>query len=44
MIYQVNSIKQVIDGKEVLFYAAFSNQYRVAGKDVLSKFRTNMGS
>ncbi|MDH2999933.1 phage tail protein [Chelonobacter oris] len=44
MTYQVNSIKQVIDGKEVLFYDAFSNQYRVAGEDVLSKFRTNMGS
>lgn len=43
MTYQVNSIKQVIDGKEVLFYDAFSNQYRVAGEDVLSKYRTNVG-
>lgn len=44
MTYQVNSIKQVIDGKEVLFYDAFSNQYRVAGEDILSKYRANIGS
>lgn len=43
MTYQVHSIKQVIDGKEVLFYDAFSNQYRVAGQDVLQKFRANLG-
>lgn len=43
MTYQVNSIKQVIDGKEVLFYDAFSNQYRVAGEDILSKYRANIG-
>lgn len=43
MTYQVHSIKQVIDGKEVLFYDAFSNQYRVAGQDVLQKYRTNIG-
>lgn len=43
MSYQVHSIKQVIDGKEVLFYNAFSNEYRVAGEDVLQKYRTNIG-
>lgn len=44
MTYQVYSLKQVIDGKEVLFFDALSNQYRVAGEDVLSKFRTNIGN
>lgn len=43
MTYQVNSIKQVIDGKEVLYFDAFSNNYRVAGQDVLQKLRTNLG-
>lgn len=43
MTYQVHSIKQVINGKEVLFYDAFSNQYRVAGQDILQKYRTNIG-
>lgn len=44
MSYQVKNIKQVIDGKEVLFYDAFSNQYRVAGLDILQKFRANLGA
>ncbi|MDP8172608.1 phage major tail tube protein [Pasteurella skyensis] len=43
MTYQVHTIKQVIDGKEVLFYNAFSNQYRVAGEDILQKYRANIG-
>lgn len=43
MTYQVHSIKQVINGKEVLFYDAFGNQYRVAGQDILQKYRTNIG-
>lgn len=43
MTYQVNNIKQVIDGKEVLFYDAYSNKYRVAGQDILQKFRSNIG-
>ena len=43
MTYQVHSLKQVIDGKEVLFYDAFSNQYRVAGEDILQKYRSNIG-
>lgn len=44
MTYQVNNIKQVIDGKEVLFYDAYSNKYRVAGQDILQKFRSNIGA
>ncbi|MGX2974743.1 phage major tail tube protein [Ursidibacter arcticus] len=43
MTYQVNNIKQVIDGKEVLYFDAFSNNYRVAGEDILSKYRANIG-
>lgn len=43
MTYQVNNIKQVIDGKEVLYYDAYSNKYNVAGQDILQKFRTNIG-
>lgn len=43
MEYQVNNIKQTINGKEVLYYDAYSNQYRVAGEDILSKYRTNIG-
>ena len=43
MTYQIHSIKQSIDGKEILFYDAFSNQYRVAGEDILQKYRSNIG-
>lgn len=43
MAYQVNNIKQVIDGKEVLYYDAYSNKYNVAGQDILQKYRTNIG-
>ncbi len=44
MTYQVYEIKQVIDGKEVLYFNAFSNQYRVAGEDILQKYRANIGA
>lgn len=43
MNYQAHSIKQVLDGKEVLFFDAFSNQYRVAGQDIATDFRRNLG-
>ena len=43
MAYQVNNIKQAIDGKEVLYYDAYSNKYNVAGQDILQKYRTNIG-
>lgn len=41
--FQVHSIKQMVDGKEILFVDAFANIFRVAGEDVLSKYRTNIG-
>lgn len=44
MSYQVSDIKQVIDGKEILYFNAFSNQYRVAGEDILQKYRANIGA
>lgn len=44
MSYNAHSIKQTLDGREVLFFDAFSNQYRVAGSDVLNDYRRNIGS
>ncbi|WP_341275746.1 phage major tail tube protein, partial [Glaesserella parasuis] len=39
-----HSIKATIDGKEVLYYDAYSNKYNVAGQDILQKYRSNIGS
>ncbi|MDG4924443.1 phage major tail tube protein [Glaesserella parasuis] len=36
-------MKATIDGKEVLYYNAFTNEYRVASEDVLSQYRKNVG-
>ncbi|MGQ0287229.1 phage major tail tube protein [Pasteurellaceae bacterium 22721_9_1] len=41
--FQIHSIKQMVDGKEILFYDAFANILRVNGEDVLRKYRTNIG-
>lgn len=41
--YQAHSIKQTLDGKEVLFFDAFSNQWRVGGQDVLADYSRNIG-
>ena len=41
--FQVYSIKQMVDGKEILFIDVFANIYRVNGQDVLQKYRTNIG-
>lgn len=41
--YTTHAIKQILDGKEVLFFDAFTNRYRVAGEDILEKYRTNIG-
>lgn len=41
--FQIYSIKQTVDGKEILFIDIFANIFRVAGDDVLQKFRTNIG-
>lgn len=43
MTYQASMIKQSVDGKELLYFDAFSNIYRVAGEDVLSQYRKNVG-
>ncbi|MDD2174450.1 phage major tail tube protein [Glaesserella parasuis] len=43
MTYKAHSIKATIDGKEVLYYNAFTNEYRVASEDVLSQYRKNVG-
>lgn len=40
---EVYSIKQSVGGKEILFYDAFANILRIDGKDVLQKYRTNIG-
>ncbi|HFC8543195.1 TPA: phage major tail tube protein [Neisseria weaveri] len=42
--YQATEIRQVIDGREVLYFNAFKNIYRVGGKDVLSQMRKNIGA
>ncbi len=44
MTYKAHSIKATIDGKEVLYYDAYSNKYNVAGQDILQKYRSNIGS
>ncbi|MDD7568293.1 MAG: phage major tail tube protein [[Actinobacillus] rossii] len=41
--FQVYSIKQMVDGKEILFIDVFANIFRVNGQDVLQKYRTNIG-
>lgn len=43
MTYQASMIKQSIDGKEVLYFDAYTNKYRVAGEDVLATYRGNIG-
>lgn len=42
--YQATTIRQVIDGKEVLFYNAFKNILRIGGVDVLVQMRKNIGA
>lgn len=42
--FSVTSITQKIDGKEVLHFDAYTNAFRVAGDDVLTKYRSNIGS
>jgi len=39
----VSYCKVVVDGAEVVEFDAFSNIYRVGGKDVLSTYRANIG-
>ncbi|WP_274571263.1 phage major tail tube protein [Neisseria leonii] len=42
--YQATEIRQIIDGREVLYFNAFKNIYRIGGKDVLSQMRKNTGA
>lgn len=42
--YQAMEIRQVVDGREVLYYNAFTNQYRVGGTDALAQMRKNIGA
>ncbi|KAA6209022.1 phage major tail tube protein [Avibacterium paragallinarum] len=41
--FQIYSIKQTLEGKELLYVDTFANIYRVNGQDVLQKYRTNIG-
>lgn len=41
--FQLYSIKQTLNGKELLHVDTFANIYRVNGEDVLQKYRTNIG-
>ena len=41
--YQATEIRQMVDGRETLYYNAFKNIYRVDGTDVLSQMRANIG-
>lgn len=42
--YQATEIRQVVDGREVLYYNALKNIYRVNGEDVLTQMRKNIGA
>lgn len=42
--YQATEIRQMVDGKETLYFNAFTNQYRVGGEDVLAAMRRNIGA
>ena len=42
--YQATEIRQVVDGREVLYYNALKNIYRVGGEDVLTQMRKNIGA
>lgn len=41
--YKAHEIRQVLAGRETLYFNAFTNEYRVNGKDQLAKFRANIG-
>ena len=42
--YQAAEIRQIVDGRETLYFNALTNQYRVDGADVLGQFRKNIGA
>ncbi|MFD1246007.1 phage major tail tube protein [Paralysiella testudinis] len=41
--YQASEIRQMVDGREVLYYNAYTNAYIVNGVDVLAQMRRNIG-
>lgn len=41
--YQATEIRQLVGGREVLYFNAFTNEYRVNGVDQLSQMRRNIG-
>ncbi|MDH2924546.1 hypothetical protein EV693_1064 [Nicoletella semolina] len=43
MTFQASSVKQSLNGKEVLFFDVLTNQWRVNGEDVLTTYRQNIG-
>lgn len=44
MTFKATSIKQTLDGKEVLLFDAMTNKWQVDGVDILDKYRRNIGS
>lgn len=42
--FQTTECRVVIDGREYLYYNAYTNTYRVNGSDVLSQYRKNIGA
>ena len=42
--YQATEIRQMVDGRETLYYNAYKNIYRVDGVDVLAQMRKNIGA
>lgn len=42
--FQAHEVRAVADGREMLYYNAFTNTYRVNGTDVLAQYRRNVGA
>lgn len=42
--YQATEIRQLVGGREVLYFNAFTNEYRVNGSDQLAALRRNIGA
>ena len=43
-MFQAHEVRAVADGREMLYYNAFTNTYRVNGTDVLAQYRRNVGA
>ena len=42
--FQAHEVRAVADGREMLYYNAFTNTYRVNGTDVMAQYRRNVGA